>query len=235
MARFKRAARYKRTWRVLVRGVVALAQIIRPEIRSLRSWQQTLVAQLGSRPARRLSAALQRRYTALLAQQPAPEHPRLRWHLTDQILPGLALYQVLLAEHSGDRLTALGEMDRLLRARTLTQYRFMRPLRGLPMPFWLFRLAYNLRMRSFPPQGWDFETVQDDPDCLAFNTYRCFYLETLTRYGAPELTASFCKTDEVLAEWLPSNVRFVRSQTLGQGGGVCDFQYCRIKRSNAAS
>ena len=57
---------------------------------------------------------------------------------------------------------------------------------------------------------------------------RCFYLNTLTAYGTPELTASFCKSDEVMAELLPPSIRFVRPHTLGRGDALCDFQYCRV-------
>ena len=59
---------------------------------------------------------------------------------------------------------------------------------------------------------------------------RCFYLNTLTAYGAPELTASFCKSDEVMAELFPPSIRFVRPHTLGRGDALCDFQYCHVKQ-----
>ena len=52
----------------------------------------------------------------------------------------------------------------------------------------------------------------------------------LTDYGAPQLTASFCKMDDVMAELFPPEIRFVRAHTLGRGDDVCDFQYCRVKQ-----
>ena len=63
--------------------------------------------------------------------------------------------------------------------------------------------------------------------CIAFDITRCYYLNTLTALGAPELTASFCASADVMAEHFPPAIRFGRPRTLGSGDAVCDFQYCR--------
>ncbi|HEY6073367.1 MAG TPA: L-2-amino-thiazoline-4-carboxylic acid hydrolase, partial [Anaerolineales bacterium] len=84
-------------------------------------------------------------------------------------------------------------------------------------------------MRSYPTEGWDFAYLENSEDRIAFTATRCFYLNTLTKYGAPELTASFCKTDDAMAEAFPPSIRFIRPHTLGRGDALCDFQYCRVR------
>ncbi len=215
-------------------GVAAgfgLARLVRWQqsrpVGALSAWQQYLTQKYGAAKAQRLSAAIQQRYAALLEQQPQPEHPALRWHLVENILPGLALYQTLLQEHDGDRPATLAEVDEALRGWTLHQSRLMlAPAQLLPDAFPLFRKVFNRYMQAFPAAGWDFDFVENSPERIAFNGTRCFYLQTLTAYGAPELTPAFCKTDEVMAELFPPSIRFVRTQTLGRGDAVCDFQYC---------
>jgi hypothetical protein len=85
-------------------------------------------------------------------------------------------------------------------------------------------------MKQFPPEGWDINYIKDNADRIAFNMTRCFYLNTLTDLGTPELTASFCTSDDVMAECFPPAIRFVRPHTLGRGDDVCDFQYCHVKQ-----
>ena len=86
-------------------------------------------------------------------------------------------------------------------------------------------------MKIYPSEGWETTYLERSDTRLAFNMTRCFYLDTLKALGAPELTASFCKTDDVMAEQFPSTVRFVRPHTLGRGDALCDFQYCRANRA----
>jgi hypothetical protein len=76
------------------------------------------------------------------------------------------------------------------------------------------------------------EVVEDSALCFAANTYRCFILDTLTEYGAPELTTLYCKTDDWLAEALPG-VRWQRTTTLAAGGECCDFRWYRAGQEPA--
>jgi hypothetical protein len=200
------------------------------EMDRLSAWQRVLGNKYGASNAQRMIELVRQRAASLLAAQELPENPALRGHLTDNILPGLALYQVLLQETGQDRAAALAEVDEALRASTLARSRMLLwPLRILPVPFRLFRFMINLSMQSFPAEGWDFEFIEDSPARVAFNGTRCFYLNALTSLGAPELTASFCKSDEVMAELFPRDVHFIRPHTLGRGDALCDFQYCNMK------
>lgn len=212
-------------------GLIWLAKRRQPQLPGRSAWQAVLAQNHGETRARQLVEHIRQRYAVLLAQHPRLENPILRTHATENILPGLALYQILLQEYNADRQAALAEVDAALRAATLAKSRWLlAPLKLLPAPFLVFRLALTQMMKKFPVEGWDFIFVEDNPDQVAFTTTRCFYLKTLTAYGAPELTAAFCKTDEVMAELFPPEVQFIRPHTLGRGDELCDFQYCRVKQ-----
>ena len=90
-----------------------------------------------------------------------------------------------------------------------------------PIPFRLFKLAASLQMKAFPPDGWEITYLENSNSRLAFNMTRCFYQNTLTEFGVPELTAAFCKTDDIMAEMFPATMRFVREHTLGRGDALC--------------
>lgn len=69
-----------------------------------------------------------------------------------------------------------------------------------------------------------------DGERIAFNLHSCFYRETLTAYGAPELTASFCRLDDVMYEEASPYMSWDRTMTLGQGGTHCDFCFTHVRR-----
>jgi len=217
-----------------IASALGIAWLIRQsyqEIGSLRTWLQVLIQRHGKEKERQLAAAIRQQYSALIAETPMPENQVLRWHLKENILPGLALYRVLLQEHDGNQKAALAEVEEAFRAWTLAKNRLLfAPLKILPAPFFMFKLAFAQMMKRFPTEGWDFTFIENNDDKVAFNATRCFYLNTLTSYGAPELTASFCKSDDVMAGLFPPSIRFVRPHTLGRGDAVCDFQYCHVEK-----
>ena len=212
-------------------GIAWLIRQRRADTAGLNDWQRTLARRYGAKKARQLTVALRRKHTSLVSETRMPENKALRWHLTEKILPGLALYRVLLQEHAGDQAAALASVEEAFRVKTLARSRLLfTPMKVLSNPFRLFKLVFPQVMKQFPPEGWDINYIEDSADRIAFNMTRCFYLNTLSDLGAPELTASFCKSDDVMAECFPPSIRFVRQHTLGRGDDVCDFQYCHVKQ-----
>ncbi len=212
-------------------GVAWLVRQRREERGSPPLWQSVLARRYGAEKSQQLMAVVRQRRAELTAAATLPQNQALRWHLTENILPGLALYQVLLQVHGGDQTAALAEVDEALRTWTLAKNRArFALLKLMPAPFSVFKLVFAQTMKKFPAEGWETTYVENSADRVAFNMTRCFYLNTLTAYGAPELTASFCKSDEVMAELFPPSIRFVRPHTLGRGDALCDFQYCHVKQ-----
>jgi hypothetical protein len=213
-----------------VLGIVWLVRRRRGETGDMSAWRQVLIRWHGAEKAPQLTEAVRQRRAVLIEDSSLLENQALREHLKENILPGLALYQVLLQEHAGDQQAALAEVDEAFRAEALPKYRFLlMPLKVLPAPFRFFKLILPQVMKQYPAEGWDIAFVENSDDKVAFNITRCFYLNTLTAYGAPELTAVFCKGDDMMAECFPPGIRFVRPHTLGRGDQVCDFQYCRVE------
>ncbi|MHB8134681.1 MAG: L-2-amino-thiazoline-4-carboxylic acid hydrolase [Anaerolineaceae bacterium] len=213
-------------------GLVWLNRQHRTEVPGLRNWRRTLRQRYGTEKEQQITAEIQQQYTSLVNEICLPENNALRWHLKEKILPGLALYRVLLQEHIGDQPAVLASVEDAFRAKTLAKSRLLfTPLRVLPNPFGLLKLVFPRLMKQFPREGWDTTFIENSPNRIAFNMTRCFYLNSLTTLGAPELTPSFCKCDDDMAECFPRDIRFVRQHTLGRGDNLCDFQYCRVKKT----
>jgi hypothetical protein len=217
-------------------GIVWLVRRRRGETADMSAWRQVLIRQHGAEKAGQLTEAVRQQRSVLIAEASMPENQALREHLKKNILPGLALYQVLLREHAGDQSAALAEVDDAFRNETLATYRLLfTPLKVLPAPFRLLKFIFPQMMKQYPAEGWDINYIENSEDRVAFNITRCFYLNSLTAYGSPELTASFCKGDDMMAECFPPGIRFVRLHTLGRGDALCDFQYCRNEKGIKAS
>lgn len=178
--------------------------------------------------AAELMARAEARYTELYWERTRYDHPALRQHLEENILPGLALYQVL-RDDGYDEADALRTTERLLAADLLRQRRPLELLGRLPFFFWLLRAVTRRFMaRNFPPQGWQVEWRDEGRDVVAFDMKSCFYLDVLTQYGAPELTPVYCALDDVVYEDVSPHVRWDRTRTLGRGDDCCDFRFRRV-------
>jgi L-2-amino-thiazoline-4-carboxylic acid hydrolase len=203
---------------------------------NLKTWQRALIEQHGEVQGAILAARAQARYEALYHERPRFTHPALVFHLEQNLLPGLALYQVL-CEGNNERDVALAETGSLLAKGSTSRAlnHLMNMCTYLPLPFALFRQIIRVSLLVYPQQGWDIERIEDSETSFAFNMHRCFYLDVLTAYGAPELTAMFCRLDDLAGAALSPSIRWERTKTLGRGNDCCDFRWSRGESTPAAS
>ena len=219
-------------WLGLVIGAlgsaIATQKILgQPQMPNRKTWQRLMAKERGPVRAGIFLAKAQSHYETLMMKRPTLESRVLRLHLETNILPSLALYRIFL-EESVDQMTALEATDQLLedwvRSTPPVWFRLNQFLSRLPINFSDFRCYTRWLMRLvFPSPAWDTIYITDNNNMLAFNINQCFYLDILRYYQAPELTPVFCKADDILMESLPEEIRWARTNTLGQGADYCDF------------
>jgi hypothetical protein len=194
------------------------------------AWQEVLEKLHGKPDGQRLLAeAMAESHILIAGVERNLMRPPLRAHMVDNILPGLAMYRVLLSEYAGDHQAALAEIEPLFKAWTQSLYGSMMRMIGLlPWPFWFFRIGSVLRLKDFPSATWKTAWKENSAKRVAFDNFACLYLSTLAAYGAPELTPYFCQIDDWMADMLPPEIAFQRSQTLARGGDRCDFCYEKV-------
>jgi hypothetical protein len=209
---------------------------------NLKTWRRALIAKHGEVQGAFLAARVQARYETLYNERPHFTHPALRWHLEQYILPGLALYQVLNKE-SNEREAVLSEVGSLLalgsafRAfNTLVKlHMFPLKLHMPPLPFALFQRGVRVALLAYPREGWSIDQIEQSDKSIAFTIHRCFYLDVLTAYGAPELTAMFCRLDDLAYAALSPSIRWERTKTLGRGDDCCDFRWSRVEKGQGTT
>ena len=70
--------------------------------------------------------------------------------------------------------------------------------------------------------GFENRLIAYDKKSIHFDILLCPYCAYLAELGCPELTESFCRSDEYAYGNLKT-MEFRRTQTLGTGGDRCDF------------
>jgi hypothetical protein len=190
--------------------------------------QQILAEKHGPVQAALLTARAQARYNDLYTCRLGFQQSALRQHYEEGILPSLALYQTLREEYN-DQESALNEMDLIIAAMVERsgRRRLVQILGYLPDPFKVMRMVNRWVMKvRYPREGWRFEWVEDNDQCIAYDARECFYLNVLTACGAPELTAHLCTIDDLLYSDLPG-ISWERTKTLSRGDDRCNFRFCR--------
>lgn len=171
-------------------------------------------------------------YRSLYSAYDLPENATLVWHLVEGILPGLALYRALL-ESGQTRESALAKVDACFDVLFAGNIAKMKRVGRLPFVFFILRLIIKPAMRQYPPAGWDIEWLQVDDRAVRFNMKSCFYFNTLTKFGAPELTASFCRVDDLVYGDMSSAILWQRTQTIARGNDLCNFCFANARKTAA--
>lgn len=196
------------------------------KIGQLKYWEPLLASFFGDQKAAFIAARVQQRYEQLFPDRLRFQHPALRMHLESRILPGIALHKVL-REETANTEEALAILDACFsaHAKGSPMAKAARWLDDLPGGFAVLRLSNRLLLQTgFPKQGWQIEMVEDSPQRIAYNITGCFYLNVLSTYGVPELTAHFCALDDQLYSDFKT-ISWERTETLGRGDARCNFVF----------
>ena len=141
-----------------------------------------------------------------------------------QIITSIALYEVLQkhgkSEQEAYRIVS-EEMWKFLDPapmQKLARKRFFLPLMKKLVPF---------GFRKGSGHGWRYTWHKDDPkDAFRFECNECIYQKILGKRGLMKLGAMCCHADIINYGSLPYT-DFIRTQTLCQGGDLCDFRFVR--------
>ena len=112
-------------------------------------------------------------------------------------------------------------------------YKFIEPqiksMKKLASNGWFVRflkLTMPMKFRNTLGYGWDVEFPKCGRDEFSMITHKCIFHQIFEKYGMPEMTAIFCKVDDILYSDLP-RADFLYSQQIGNGGTVCDYTFRR--------
>jgi hypothetical protein len=167
------------------------------------------------------------RYNDLYAERKRYDNRALAKHLEESILPGIALYQTLL-DNPDTQQRSMDLVEAAFGEWAASRRKALEPLARRSIFYWQMRFTTKpVTRRSYPEEGWEIEWLEVSGEQIAYNINRCFYLEVLLEYGVPELTAQYCRVDDLIYEGLSPHAIWDRKRTLGRGDDCCDFRFER--------
>ena len=193
------------------------------------AFEMVLDNELGGPRAREVMQIAADRYDDLYAERKRYENGALAKHLVDSILPGIAFYQTLLEDPETQQ-RSMDLVEAAFGQWAASRRKALEPLARRSIFYWLMRFTTKfVTTRSYPDEGWEIEWLEVNGDVIAYNINRCFYLEVLLEYGVPELTAQYCRVDDLIYDGLSPHARWLRKRTLGRGDECCDFRFERVR------
>jgi hypothetical protein len=110
-------------------------------------------------------------------------------------------------------------------------YEFIKPqiisMKKLASHGWFvkfLKIAMPIKFKKTLGYGWSVEFPECPSDTFTMITHRCIYQQLFAKYGMPEMTARFCKVDDILYSDLP-RAEFSYTEQIGNGGSICDYTY----------
>lgn len=88
----------------------------------------------------------------------------------------------------------------------------------------MLKISMPIKFRHTLGYGWDVEFPKCAGDTFSMITHKCIYQQIFSKYGMPEMTAVFCRADDVLYSNLP-RAEFLYTQQIGNGGSMCDYTF----------
>ncbi len=88
----------------------------------------------------------------------------------------------------------------------------------------MLKISMPIKFRHTLGYGWDVEFPKCAGDTFSMITHKCIYQQIFSKYGMPEMTAVFCRVDDVLYSNLP-RAEFLYTQQIGNGGSMCDYTF----------
>lgn len=183
---------------------------------------QKTAAQRFPEQAERLNWALEKRL-AELREENAGATPEEKFHLESQILPGIAAYQVL--QTVLPREEALATLHGYVEERA---WKLRKGILGLMRIPGLWRRVPGLFARGTrkffgSAAGFAARELEVTGSVWRIDMTKCPYHDACVRYGCPELCPCFCDSDDITYGDLHPRLLWRRTETLGRGGGRCDF------------
>ena len=183
---------------------------------------QKTAAQRFPEQAERLNWALEKRL-AELWEENAGATPEEKFHLESQILSGIAAYQVL--QTVLPREEALATLHGYVEERA---WKLRKGILGLMRIPGLWRrvpglFAKGTRKFFGSAAGFAARELEVTGSVWRIDMTKCPYHDACVRYGCPELCPCFCDSDDITYGDLHPRLLWRRTETLGRGGGRCDF------------
>ena len=191
--------------------------------------EQVLIDTYGIREGKDIFHKAGERLAELVQTVDDRGNPALRKHLNKNILPVVAYYQAAQA-WGIDKAAAKAFIGNQMHSQMQEHAQTYRRLAKIPFFYPIFRKMIKWVLdKQYPSAGWQMQWRQDNTHGIGFDYHSCFYLDTATSLGCPEMCELFCQNDDINFSAFAPTVIFKRTQTLAACCAYCDFRFLNGK------
>ena len=178
--------------------------------------------------AQELITALEKRI-AVIREENSGETKDKKFHLENQIMPGIAAYETLSAVMPKEK--ALDIIHGYIKDNAHRLHKtFVRIVR-IPLIYkavpWMF--TKGTRKMFGESAGFLANEIQTSGGVWRVDMLKCPYHDACARYNCPELCHCFCDSDDITYDGLHKKLVWRRTKTLGRGNECCDFCLMTVK------
>ncbi len=187
----------------------------------IKGFQKT-VSERFPKDAKKLNAALFRRLDVLRGENAGAAIEK-QLHLERQILPGIAVYELLQTVMPKDE--AFRTVHGYVENRAQKAHKAFSVLLRIPG---LYKkvpeiFAKQTKKHFGTAAGFSAREIQTSGGVWRIDMTKCPYHDICAEYGCPELCRCFCDSDDISYSGLHPKLCWNRTKTLGRGDEVCDF------------
>lgn len=187
----------------------------------IEAFHETMARDFPAQKAQ-LSAAMEKRLEEL-RQENAGASPEKQFHLEEQILPGIAIYETLQTVLPKEK--ALQTVHGYVEQRAWKLKRIFRALLHIPGLYKKVPGIFSEQTTKMfgTAAGFVATEFQATGGVWRIDMTKCPYHDTCVRYGCPELCPCFCDSDDITYDGMHPKLLWHRTKTLGRGDDCCDF------------
>lgn len=157
----------------------------------------------------------------ILENENAPDG--VKTHLK-QILPSIAFYKVLIKKE-GSKEKALETFEKFCFVKVKKFAKLITVVMKIPGLYKKVPSIMEMLLAKTFGEKCGFKYIHKDcKNGFAADMLICPYFETCKKYGCPEFTQMFCKSDDICYGNMHPKLVWARTKTLGMGGDCCDFK-----------
>lgn len=160
----------------------------------------------------------------ILCCENADSPKAVKRHTYNNIFPCISLYEAL-QKYGISKKEALTFLDESWSIRAKKDADIIKNILKIPGVYKLYPFMYQWVANNQYGIDAGFKAVvyNCEKQRCKFDITKCLFFDTCQKYGCPELTQCFCHTDDVINFNLHPKLIWNRTQFMGKGDKLCDF------------
>lgn len=196
---------------------------MKPQKRAFKAFEKYLSTKLDNEKLNRVLDYANSRYEELVKEN-INDSDIIKTHTETKIFPSIAIFEGLKKEgYSTEESSNFVDESMQIFAKPAST--FLRTILKIPGLYKKIPSIFEsaTKKKYGEDSGFKYKFYDTPKTQVKFDMLQCPYYEITKKYNCPEICKAFCHTDDLAYGNMHKYLKWNRTQTIGQGGKVCDF------------